>query len=69
MQVNCLVILLSMILFTGLVHLEALEMLSRQCDMKIKTLLSKANGTELIELKETLNQVKGNIILSCIIIS
>lgn len=38
-------------------------MLSTQCDMKIKTLLNKANGTELIELKETLNQVKGKAIL------
>ncbi|XP_077297045.1 protein FAM114A2 [Arctopsyche grandis] len=44
--------------FQGLVHLEALEMLSKQCDMKLKTLLTTLEGDELSDLKETLDQVK-----------
>lgn len=40
-------------------HLEALEMLSKQCDMKLQSLLSSLEGKELTELKETLDQVKG----------
>lgn len=42
----------------GLVHLEALEMLSKQCDIKLQTLLETHFGSELKEMQETLEQVK-----------
>ncbi|KAF2882347.1 hypothetical protein ILUMI_23831 [Ignelater luminosus] len=42
----------------GLAHLEALEMLSRQCDIKLKTLLESHSGADLIEMQETLSQIK-----------
>lgn len=42
----------------GLVHLEALEMLSKQCDIKLQNLLENQSGDDLIEMQETLDQVK-----------
>ncbi|KAF5305931.1 hypothetical protein FQR65_LT07542 [Abscondita terminalis] len=42
----------------GLVHLEALEMLSKQCDIKLQTLLDSLSGSDLIELQETLTQIE-----------
>ncbi|XP_055382841.1 protein FAM114A2 [Condylostylus longicornis] len=44
--------------YYGLVHLEALEMLSRQCDIKIQSLMTPLSGKALDEMKETLNEVK-----------
>lgn len=43
---------------TGLVHLEALEMLSRQSSIKLQTLLTPLSGMALEELQETLNEVQ-----------
>ncbi|KAK4887698.1 hypothetical protein RN001_003969 [Aquatica leii] len=42
----------------GLVHLEALEMLSKQCDIKLQSLLESLTGDDLIELQETMNQIE-----------
>ncbi|CAH0560750.1 unnamed protein product [Brassicogethes aeneus] len=42
----------------GLVHLEALEMLSKQCDIKLETLSQNLTGGELTDMQETLEQVK-----------
>ncbi|VEN34919.1 unnamed protein product [Callosobruchus maculatus] len=43
----------------GLVHLEALEMLSKQCDIKLKTLAETCDDEKaLTDLQETLEQVK-----------
>lgn len=42
----------------GLVHLEALEMLSKQCDIKLESLLESKEGNELTEFQETLAQIK-----------
>lgn len=44
--------------YHGLVHLEALEMLSQQSAMKLKALLAPLSGMALSELEETLNEVK-----------
>ncbi|KRT80996.1 hypothetical protein AMK59_5144 [Oryctes borbonicus] len=42
----------------GLVHLEALEMLSKQCDIKLQSLLESASGAALNDMQETLDQIK-----------
>lgn len=42
----------------GLVHLEALEILSKESELKIKTLKDSVSGKALEELLETLNEVK-----------
>lgn len=42
----------------GLVHLEALEMLSKQCELKLKTLCDNCSGDALIEIQETIDQIK-----------
>ncbi|XP_075235099.1 protein FAM114A2 [Lycorma delicatula] len=44
--------------YHGLVHLEALEMLSKQCQLKIHTILLGMSGDTLKDLRETLDQVK-----------
>lgn len=44
--------------FQGLVHLEALEMLSKQCNMKIQQKLVDLEGDELSSLEETLDEIK-----------
>lgn len=44
--------------YHGLVHLEALEMLSRQSAMKLQTLLAPLAGRALDDLQETLDEVK-----------
>lgn len=43
--------------YYGLVHLEALEMLSKQAAIKLQSLLDPLTGKALTELKETLNEV------------
>ncbi|KAJ8927143.1 hypothetical protein NQ314_020416 [Rhamnusium bicolor] len=42
----------------GLVHLEALEMLSKQCEVKLQTLIESCTGVALTEIQETIDQVK-----------
>ncbi|XP_065347384.1 protein FAM114A2 [Cloeon dipterum] len=49
--------------FQGLVHLEALEMLSRQCEMKLQSSLLKLAGAELKEAHEKLVAVRDESIL------
>ncbi|KAG4074190.1 hypothetical protein HA402_015493 [Bradysia odoriphaga] len=44
--------------YHGLVHLEALEMLSQQSALKLKALMAPLTGLALSELEETLNEVK-----------
>ncbi|XP_039295360.1 protein FAM114A2 [Nilaparvata lugens] len=44
--------------YQGLVHLEALEMLSNQCQLKLQSILLNVTGDELKDLQETLEQVK-----------
>lgn len=43
--------------YQGLVHLEALEMLSKQCSMKIQQQLVNLDGSELTSMQETLDEV------------
>ncbi|KAM8994177.1 protein FAM114A2 isoform 3-T3 [Ara ararauna] len=44
--------------FQGLSHLEALEMLSRESESKVKSVLSALSGEELDTLKEEMKQLK-----------
>lgn len=44
--------------YYGLVHLEALEMLSKQTSMKLQSLVEPLSGKALTELEETLTEVK-----------
>ncbi|XP_015189002.1 PREDICTED: protein FAM114A2 isoform X2 [Polistes dominula] len=44
--------------YQGLVHLEALEMLSKQCNIKIQSHLINLDTEDLVYLQETLEQVK-----------
>ncbi|XP_053692726.1 protein FAM114A2 [Sabethes cyaneus] len=44
--------------YHGLVHLEALEMLSKQASLKLESLLAPLTGNALEELQETLSEVK-----------
>lgn len=44
--------------YQGLVHLEALEMLSKQCDIKIQQHMINLNADELCSMQETLEEVK-----------
>lgn len=44
--------------FQGMVHLEALEMLSKQCQLKLQSVLLAHSGEALVDLQETLSEVK-----------
>ncbi|KAJ8679664.1 hypothetical protein QAD02_015451 [Eretmocerus hayati] len=44
--------------YQGLVHLEALEMLSKQCNMKIQNQLISLDESSLTSIQETLDEVK-----------
>ncbi|XP_011503551.1 PREDICTED: protein FAM114A2 [Ceratosolen solmsi marchali] len=44
--------------YQGLMHLEALEILSKQCNMKIQQQLINLDGSELTSMQETLDEVK-----------
>ncbi|XP_074111351.1 protein FAM114A2 [Cotesia typhae] len=44
--------------FQGLIHLEALEMLSKQSDMNIQQRLISLNAEEAISIQETLDEIK-----------
>lgn len=41
-----------------MVHLEALEMLSKQCQLRLQSTLLAHSGEALIDLQETLSEVK-----------
>ncbi|XP_044747807.1 protein FAM114A2 [Coccinella septempunctata] len=42
----------------GLVHLEALELLSKQCEIKLKNIQSSMTGDEFTDFCETMDQIK-----------
>ncbi|XP_062393229.1 protein FAM114A2 isoform X2 [Sardina pilchardus] len=44
--------------FQGLAHLEALESLSRESEIKVKSVLTSMSGEELAQLKHHLEQIK-----------
>ncbi|KAI4897560.1 hypothetical protein NFI96_020846, partial [Prochilodus magdalenae] len=44
--------------FQGLSHLEALEILSRESEAKVKSVLTTLSGDELVKLREKLEQIK-----------
>ncbi|XP_053677830.1 protein FAM114A2 [Anopheles nili] len=44
--------------YHGLVHLEALEMLSKQASLKLESLMSPLTGKALEQLEETMSEVK-----------
>ncbi|XP_052899937.1 protein FAM114A2 [Anopheles moucheti] len=44
--------------YHGLVHLEALEMLSKQASLKLESLMTPLTGKALEELQETMSEVK-----------
>ncbi|XP_059612259.1 protein FAM114A2 [Phlebotomus argentipes] len=44
--------------YCGLVHLEALEILSKQCVLKLQSLLAPLTGKALQEMQETIGEVK-----------
>ncbi|XP_053658911.1 protein FAM114A2 [Anopheles marshallii] len=44
--------------YHGLVHLEALEMLSKQASLKLESLMAPLTGKALEELQETMSEVK-----------
>lgn len=48
-------------MFPGLVHLEALEMLSKQVSMRIEERLRSADPDKRQDIKETLQQVAGKL--------
>lgn len=46
--------------FQGISHLEALEILSRESESKVKSVLTTLSGEELIQLREELDQIKDS---------
>lgn len=51
-------ILANKIFFLGLIHLESLELLSKQCQMKLQTVLLSYSGTQLTDIQDKLDQIK-----------
>ncbi|XP_029029546.1 protein FAM114A2 [Betta splendens] len=49
--------------FQGLSHLEALEILSRESESKVKSVLMTLSGNELVELRDELDQIKDSFSL------
>ncbi|XP_008274683.1 protein FAM114A2 [Stegastes partitus] len=49
--------------FQGLSHLEALEILSRESESKVKSVLSTLSGDELVRLREELDGIKDSFSL------
>uniref|UniRef100_A0A3P8S8N7 Family with sequence similarity 114 member A2 n=1 Tax=Amphiprion percula TaxID=161767 RepID=A0A3P8S8N7_AMPPE len=49
--------------FQGLSHLEALEILSRESESKVKSVLSTVSGDELVQLREELDHIKDSFSL------
>ncbi|KAM8900489.1 protein FAM114A2 isoform 2-T6 [Spinachia spinachia] len=49
--------------FQGLSHLEALEILSRESESKVKSVLTTLSGDEVIQLKEELDLIKDSFSL------
>lgn len=51
--------------FTGLVHLESLELLSKQSQMKLQTVLLSCSGTQLTNIQDTLQNLKELCYFDC----
>ncbi|XP_026228837.1 protein FAM114A2 [Anabas testudineus] len=49
--------------FQGLSHLEALEILSRESESKVKSVLTTLSGDKLVELREELDHIKDSFSL------
>ncbi|XP_041658117.1 protein FAM114A2 [Cheilinus undulatus] len=49
--------------FQGLSHLEALEILSRESESKVKSVLTTLSGDELVQLREELDLIKDSFSL------
>uniref|UniRef100_A0A1A7WKU8 Family with sequence similarity 114, member A2 n=1 Tax=Iconisemion striatum TaxID=60296 RepID=A0A1A7WKU8_9TELE len=49
--------------FQGLSHLEALEILSRESESKVKSVLTTLSGDQLVQLREELDQIKDSFSL------
>uniref|UniRef100_A0A4W6DQ47 Family with sequence similarity 114 member A2 n=1 Tax=Lates calcarifer TaxID=8187 RepID=A0A4W6DQ47_LATCA len=49
--------------FQGLSHLEALEILSRESESKVKSVLTTLSGDELVQLREELEHIKESFSL------
>ncbi|XP_068600749.1 protein FAM114A2 [Brachionichthys hirsutus] len=49
--------------FQGLAHLEALEILSRESESKVKSVLTTLSGDELLQLREELQLIKDSFSL------
>ncbi|XP_023262099.1 protein FAM114A2 [Seriola lalandi dorsalis] len=49
--------------FQGLSHLEALEILSRESESKVKSVLTTLSGDELVQLREELEDIKDSFSL------
>uniref|UniRef100_A0A3Q0S994 Family with sequence similarity 114 member A2 n=1 Tax=Amphilophus citrinellus TaxID=61819 RepID=A0A3Q0S994_AMPCI len=49
--------------FQGLSHLEALEILSRESESKVKSVLMTLSGDELLQLRDELDQIKDSFSL------
>ncbi|XP_072517677.1 protein FAM114A2 [Salminus brasiliensis] len=49
--------------FQGLSHLEALELLSRESEAKVKSVLTTLSGDQLVQLREELEQIKESFSL------
>lgn len=49
--------------FQGLSHLEALEILSRDSESKVKSVLTTLSGDELVQLREELERIKDSFSL------
>uniref|UniRef100_A0A3Q3K456 Family with sequence similarity 114 member A2 n=1 Tax=Monopterus albus TaxID=43700 RepID=A0A3Q3K456_MONAL len=49
--------------FQGLSHLEALEILSRESELKVKSVLTTLSGDELLQLREELDHIKDSFSL------
>lgn len=50
---------------TGLIHLESLELLSKQCQMKLQTVLLSYSGTQLTNTQDTLEIIKESCDFDC----
>ncbi|XP_013859533.1 protein FAM114A2 [Austrofundulus limnaeus] len=46
--------------FQGLSHLEALELLSRESELKVKSVLTTLSGDQLLELRDQLDRIKDS---------
>ncbi|XP_050441399.1 protein FAM114A2 isoform X2 [Adelges cooleyi] len=51
--------------FQGLIHLESLELISKQCQMKLQTVLLTYSGSKLTDIQDELEHIKELCYLEC----